>query len=161
VAKRRASRPSWSRVDTGRKDRLRYLGIGRSEYEAGYTEKKLPPLTKARREEAVRAVGHDNASPEEWGTARRWYNSQYAPASVKNQPGLNKVAAAATIYSQIPNPGYVKEISFIPSSDPTWKALVTFKNGRSRAIEVPGYLVEDIRTWATKNDIDNDIGGTP
>ena len=83
------------------------------------------------------------------GTARRWYASRYAPVELQKQPGLNKVATAATL-SQVTNWSDVVEVQFVPTREPDWTAIVTFDDGHTETINVPGYVVEDVRAWLTQ-----------
>jgi len=55
----------------------------------------------------------------------------------------------------------VVEVQFVPTREPNWTAIVTFTDGHTETINVPGYVVEDVRAWLAKSDIENDIGGTP
>ena len=142
------------------KDRLRYQGIGREEYvRGGYNVKRPPPLTKERREGALERIATGQDRPEDMGIARRWYASKYVPKELRNQPGLNKVATAATL-SQVADWSQVKNVSFTPSTDPIWQMTVTLRNGQQNTFDVPGYVVEDIRTWLDDGDIDSDIKGS-
>jgi hypothetical protein len=143
------------------KDRLRYQGIGREDYvRYGFNAKRLPPLTRDRREGALQRIAFGSERPEDMGLARRWYASRYAPSDLRRQPGLNKVATAATL-SQVTRWGDVVEVSFVPTTDPVWTAFVSFSDGTQQTISVPGYVVEDVRAWLADSDIENDIGGTP
>jgi len=147
------------RITAEYKDRLRYQGIGRAEYVQGYSVKEPPPLTKDRREAAVARVAAGTDRPEDLGIVRRWYESRYVPAGLRNQPGLNKVATAATL-SQVPDWDRVQAVSFVPTTDPVWTATVTYDDGTTRTISVPGYVVEDMRAWLNGANIENDIGGS-
>jgi hypothetical protein len=149
----------YDRLTPETKDKLRYQGIGREEYVKGFSLKKVPPLTRERREGALQRIAYGADRPEDMGVARRWYASRYAPAELRGQPGLNKVATAATL-AQVPDWSRVTDVSFAPTTDPVWGAIVTFKGGRQQTISGPGYVVEDMRAWLTKSDIENDIGGT-
>ena len=151
---------AYGRLSASYRDRLRAKGIGRNEYIQGYTLKSPPPLTKQRLEGSLGRVARGEARPEDYGVARRWYASDKISRRLHDQPGLHKITAAAAL-SQVSDWSKVTDFSFTPSADPIWTATVSFSNGHTQEIQLPGDTVKDIQAWLNQGNIDNDIGGTP
>jgi len=150
----------YDRLTAETKQKLHYQGIGREDYVKGYNLKKLPPLTKARREGAVQRVGTGQERRGDMGIVQRWYRSRYAPPELKHQPGVNKAATTATL-AQVSDWSRVTNLSMEPSTAEVWNAVVTYRGGRTEVIQIPSYVVEDIRAALDNSDIENDIGGSP
>jgi len=160
--KRARSEGSYARLSPQYRDRLAHVGVGPREYQSGYSEKRPPPLTSKRVDDAVERVSTASDRREDMGVLRRWYRSNDIPPWLRDQPGLNKVATAAALSQIASPPSTWRSVSFEPTTAPVWNMTVTFDDGSSTTIQVPGYVVEDIRAWAgaSGRDISNDIGGT-
>lgn len=160
------ARPSRRRVSAYRrlspqyKDRLRYAGIGEREYVQGYNLQRLPPLTRERRKGAIARLNAGEGRPEDYGIARRVVASRYTPARVRNQPGVNKVSTAV-VALQVSDWNEVTNVSFNPNPGGIWTAEVSYRDGDTQTISVPGDTVQDLRAWLSGSNIDNDIGGSP
>ena len=149
----------YKRLSAAYRDGLRHEGIGQAEYVQGYDLKHPVPLTKGRREAALERISTGRERPEDLGLARRWYQSRYAPKALKGQPGLNKVATAATL-AQVSNWDDVRGVVFHPGGDVWTATVITKKDGSTQTISVPEYVVKDMRAWLSQSGVENEVGGT-
>jgi len=158
--KRPRSRASYERLTPEYRDRLAHVGVGREDYTGGYSATRPPPLTSQRVDAAITRVANAQERREDIGLLRRWYRSKDAPPWVRDQPGLNKVATAAAMSQILSPPSTWRAVSFEPTTDPVWKMTVTFDDGSTTTVNVPGYVVQDIRADLAQANISNDIGGS-